>query len=68
MPRVEVTFFREEDGTVPLLEWLDAMSAKPRDKRYAALERLEEHGHELAAPWQITSGTTSTSFACGLGV
>jgi phage-related protein len=50
MPRVEVTFFREEDGTVPLLEWLDAMSAKPRDKCYAALERLEEHGHELRRP------------------
>ena len=50
MPRVEVIFFREEDGTVPLLEWLDGIAAKPRDKCYAVLERLEELGHELRRP------------------
>lgn len=50
MPRTEVVFYREEDGTVPLLEWLDSLQQKPRLKCLARLARLEELGHELRRP------------------
>jgi len=50
MPPVEVVLYREDDGSVPLRDWLDGLSAKVRDKCYVALERLEESGHELRRP------------------
>jgi phage-related protein len=50
MPPAELVLYREEDGSVPLRDWLDNLPAKPRDKCYVALERLEELGHELRRP------------------
>lgn len=50
MPPTEVIFYREEDGTVPLLDWLDSLTPKVRDKCVVRLERLEELGHELRRP------------------
>jgi len=46
----EVVFYREEDGSVPLLDWLDDLPRKPREKCVARLGRLEELGHELRRP------------------
>jgi hypothetical protein len=46
----EVVFYREEDCSVPLLEWLDGLQRKPREKCLARLARLEELGHELRRP------------------
>jgi len=65
MPRTEVILFKEEDKSVPLVNWLRSVPKKPRTKCIAALTRLEELGHELRRPEQTTSGTTSTSFASG---
>jgi hypothetical protein len=50
MPRVEVVFFQEEDGTVPLLEWLDTLDRKALVKCRVRLERLRQLGHELRRP------------------
>ena len=50
MPVVELRLFREEDGTVPLIEWLDRLPSKARDKCLVRLERLRELGHELRRP------------------
>lgn len=50
MPRTEVVFYKEEDGTVPLLAWLDGLTAKAQDKCLARLKRLEDLGHELRRP------------------
>ena len=50
MPTTEVIFYREEDGTVPLVDWLDDLPAKAQDKCLARLARLEELGHELRRP------------------
>jgi phage-related protein len=50
MPRVTLLLFRDSDGTVPLLEWLDGLSTKARAKCSAWLERLREEGHELRRP------------------
>ena len=50
MPRIEVLFYRDDDGSVPLIEWLGALPSKARAKCVVRLERLEEFGHELRRP------------------
>ena len=50
MPRTEVVFFREEDGSVPLVDWLAALQPAARAKCRVRLDRLEELGHELRRP------------------
>ena len=50
MPRVEVVFFRENEDTVPMREWLDGVSKKAQAKCLVKLGRLEELGHELRRP------------------
>lgn len=53
MPKSEVVFFRESDGSVPVLDWLARL--RRRDSRAFAkclvrIERLAECGHELRRP------------------
>ena len=50
MPSVEVVFYREDDETVPLLEWLDQLPAKVQDKCRAHIERLRAQGYALHRP------------------
>ena len=50
MPRVEVVFFKEDDGSVPMRAWLDGVPKKVQAKCLARLKRLEELGHELRRP------------------
>ncbi|MFH0980105.1 MAG: type II toxin-antitoxin system RelE/ParE family toxin [Planctomycetota bacterium] len=50
MPPIEVVFYREDDGTVPLLDWLDGLPAKAQDKCRARIERLRTFGHDLRRP------------------
>ena len=50
MPRTEVVFFREKDGSVPLVDWLAALPSVARAKCRVRLDRLEELGHELRRP------------------
>ena len=50
MPGVNIVLFREDDGTVPLLEWLDGLSPQAVAKCHVRLERLREIGHELRRP------------------
>lgn len=50
MPRTEVILFKEDDESVPLVDWLRSVPKKPRAKCIAALTRLEELGHELRRP------------------
>src|SRR5438445_7773245 len=47
MPQTQVVFYREDDGTVPLLEWLDALPRPAVVKCRVKLDRLKELGHEL---------------------
>ena len=53
MPRIEVVFYKDDQGRVPVLEWLRDLQR--RDKRgYAKcvvrIRRLAESGHELRRP------------------
>ena len=50
MPRTEVVFFREESGSVPLVDWLAALPSVARAKCRVRLDRLEGLGHELRRP------------------
>lgn len=50
MPRTKVILCRDDDGRVPVLEWLDSIPDKARDKCRIRMERLREVGHELRRP------------------
>jgi phage-related protein len=50
MPRTDVVFYRDDDGSVPVLEWIDGLVPKARLKILVRLERLRELGHELRRP------------------
>jgi len=50
MPKTEVVFYMEDDGSVPILEWLDLLQPKALDKCTVRIERLKEMGHELRRP------------------
>jgi len=50
MPKTKVVFFKEDDGSVPTLEWLDSLPEKALDKCRVRIERLEALGHELRRP------------------
>jgi hypothetical protein len=45
-----VVFYQEQDGTVPVLDWLDDIPAKAQLKCLAKIERLKQEGHELRRP------------------
>lgn len=50
MPRTKVVFYREDDGDVPLLDWLDRIPVKAVIKCRIRIERLQELGHALRRP------------------
>jgi phage-related protein len=50
MPRINVVFYKDDDGSVPVLEWLDSLQPKALDKCVVRIERLKELGHELRRP------------------
>lgn len=50
MPKTEVVFYREDDGTVPLLEWFEGIPSKAQDKCRVRIELLKQLGHELRRP------------------
>ena len=50
MPETRLVFFREDDGTVPLLDWLDGLSPRAKAKCLVKLTRLKKLGYELRRP------------------
>lgn len=50
MPPTEVLIFAEDDGSAPLLAWLDGLPSKAQDKCIVRIERLRDMGHELRRP------------------
>ena len=50
MPKTHVVFYQEEDGSAPVLQWLDTLPARAQDKWRIKIERLGELGHELRRP------------------
>lgn len=50
MPKTKVILYCEEDGSCPVLDWLQQLPEKAQDKCFLRLERLRELGHELRRP------------------
>lgn len=50
MPTIAVVFYKEDDDTVPVLEWLDDLTPKVRAKCIVKIERLQALGHDLRRP------------------
>jgi hypothetical protein len=50
MPRTRVELYQEEDGSVPLIEWLDDQPQLAQDKARARIHQLEAFGFELRRP------------------
>jgi phage-related protein len=50
LPRTRVVLYREADGTIPLLGWLDGLPSKVVARCRVRIERLRELGHELRRP------------------
>lgn len=50
MPETTIRIYRELDGSVPLLEWLDKQPEKVQDKCTALIELLGERGYNLRRP------------------
>lgn len=50
MPETEVLIFAEDDGSAPLLVWLDALPPKVRVKCDVRTDLLRNMGHDLRRP------------------
>lgn len=50
MPTIEVVFYKNADGSCPVLEWLGTLPKKIQEKADVRIERLAELGHELRRP------------------
>jgi phage-related protein len=50
LPAVEVFYFQEDEDKVPLVRWLDQLTAKAQQKCQVRLERLEAMGNDLRRP------------------
>lgn len=50
MTPAKVVYYLEDDGTVPIAEWLDSLPRKASAKCQAYLARLQSEGHELRRP------------------
>lgn len=45
-----IVFFRDEDGSVPFLDWFDRLPGKAKVQCRARLELLADQGHQLRRP------------------
>ena len=50
MARIDVVFYQEGDGTIPVLAWLDGLEARAKAKCRVRIQRLKEFGHQLRRP------------------
>ena len=50
MPKINVVLYKEDDETIPLLDWLRGLVPKARAKCVARIIRLQQRGHELRRP------------------
>ena len=50
MPPTEILIFREANGRIPLVDWLDALPAKARAKCLNYMRLLASYGYDLRRP------------------
>ena len=50
LAQTKVVLYKEKNGTIPILEWLDTIPSKAKLKCLAKIERLRDEGHQLRRP------------------
>lgn len=50
MPNTKIVFYKDKDGSCPVLSWLDDQQKRVEAKARVRIERLAELGHELKRP------------------
>lgn len=50
MAKTEILIYQDSKGQVPLLDWLNGLPAKGRDKCVVLVELLEQMGNDLRRP------------------
>jgi phage-related protein len=50
VPKTEVIFYKDDDGSIPIQDWLDGLDANVQDKCLAYISLLEDYGYELHRP------------------
>lgn len=50
MPNVRVIFYKEDDGTVPIKDWLGRQSVIAQARLMDRLRKLRSRGHDLRRP------------------
>jgi hypothetical protein len=50
VPPIKLVFYKEEDDSVPVLEWLRSLQPKAQNKCVVKIERLAVLGHQLRRP------------------
>jgi hypothetical protein len=63
LPKVEVVFFCEEDGTVPFVDWLAALPSAARAKCLVRLDRLEELDDRVGTTASVISRLEDDDYA-----
>ena len=56
---MKVVFYREADGTVPILEWLETLPRLAVVKCRVKIDRLKELGHENCVGLRRTTFATA---------
>ena len=51
MPDVQITFYKDPDGSLPAYEWLKSLPKKSRARGHALIHLLAEEGHKLRRPY-----------------
>jgi hypothetical protein len=51
MPKTKVFIYRNEEGSVPVIEWLKKQPQKVQDRCTAMIELLAASGYELRRPY-----------------
>ncbi len=54
MPPVRIIFYMEDNGTVPMVEWVQDLQKRPRLKCFEWIEALMALGYELHRPYSDT--------------
>ena len=47
MPQTEITIYKDDDSSVPLVDWLDGQSSKVQNDMLSRIELLAEKGYQL---------------------
>ncbi len=50
MPEIQVIFYKDEGGSVPILDWITELIPKAQVKCLSRIKRLQQRGHELRRP------------------